>query len=79
MTSPPRCKQVSLRGATFTTKGARNDAGMHAVDVTGAQTRGALFGGCSMRGIELVDIEACMELSWLKADCSRSRNVSASS
>ena len=39
-----------------------NDASMHAVDLTGAQFRGALFNGSRMRGVELVDIEISGEL-----------------
>lgn len=35
---------------------------MHAVDLTGAQVRGALFNGSRLRGVELVDVEINGEL-----------------
>lgn len=56
-----RFERVSLRDATFT-KVHLNGAGMHAVDFTGVQVRGALFNQSRMRGVELVDIEISGEL-----------------
>jgi hypothetical protein len=54
-------ERVSLRGATFR-RVHLNGATLHAVDLTGVQVRGALFGSCRMRGVELVDVEISGEL-----------------